>query len=116
KFGANGKHPVGRVVRWVEQRSTEFANEVITAGEPFRRRLIERNVPSAKVTVVMNSADPNLFDPSHRQNAGPHDTGRFRLMYHGGLFPLNGVDLAIHAVKRLQSDIPGLEFYIYGDG
>jgi len=116
KFGGSPNHPIVRITHWVEQKSTAFADHVITAGEPFRRRLITRNVPPDKVTVIMNSADPRLFRPVQRAETKLGRNGRFTLMYHGSLFERNGLDIAIKAVDRLRSKIPELRFHIYGQG
>ncbi|MEP6776491.1 MAG: glycosyltransferase family 4 protein [Chloroflexota bacterium] len=120
KFGGKPGHPAIRMARWTERRSGAFASQVLTAGEPFRKRLVERGTPSDKVTVIMNAADPSLFQ------AGQHDKARaetgkavkdsFVLMYHGGLFDRYGLDIAIKAVDRLRSQIPGIALHIYGQG
>lgn len=116
RFGAGTRHPVVELTRWVERLSVAFADHVVTAGEPFRRRLVEAGAPPAKVSVVMNSADPGLFRPVGADGAGKGGNGHFRLVYHGGLFERYGLDVAIKAVGRLREAIPGLSFDIYGEG
>lgn len=116
KFTGRGSRLVARITRMVEYVSTAFADQVITAGEPFRRRLLARQVPAEKVTVVMNSADPRLFHPLERAPANPEGDNRFTLVYHGGLFHRYGLDIAVRAVHRLREEIPDLQFRIYGDG
>ena len=37
-------------------------------------------------------------------------------MYHGGLFDRYGLDIAIKAVDKLKSQIPGIALHIYGQG
>ena len=116
KFGGRRDHLLVRITRWVERWSTAFADHVITAGEPFRRRLVARDVPREKITVIMNSADPQLFRPLPDDKARAGDNGGFTLMYHGGLFERYGLDIAIEAVDRLRERIPGLRLHIYGQG
>lgn len=116
KFGGSQNHPIVRITRWVERKSTAFADHVITAGKPFRRRLTARNLPPDKVTVIMNSADPRLFRPVQRAETRFRKNGCLTLMYHGSLSERYGLDIAIKAVDRLRSKIPGLQFYIYGQG
>ncbi len=116
KFGGSRNHPVVWLTSRVERASAAFAHHVITAGEPFRRRLVGRGLPPEKVTVVMNSADPRLFHPLPAEDAGGCRNGRFRLVYHGGLFARYGLDVAVRAVARLRDEIPGLQLDIYGDG
>jgi glycosyltransferase involved in cell wall biosynthesis/O-antigen/teichoic acid export membrane protein len=116
KFGGDSNHPVVRMTRWVERRSIAFADHVITAGQPFQRKLIARGVPPHKVTVILNSADPRLFHPVHHNGNGYPSNGQFTLMYHGGLFERYGLDIAIRAVHRLRDTVPGLQLHIYGRG
>lgn len=116
KFGGDRRHPLVRMTSWLEARSAAFADHVLTPGEPSRQRLIGRGIPCAKVTNILNSADPALFRPlPHRQRRGASD-GRFTLIYHGGLFDRYGLDVAIRAVDRLRGELPGLRFLIGGYG
>lgn len=115
RFGGDQNHPAARLTRWAERRSIAFADHVITAGEPFRRRLVARGVPPEKVTVIMNSADPRLFKATPRQVSQESRNG-FSLIYHGGLFERYGLDVAVRAVARLRHAIPSLRLDIYGPG
>lgn len=120
KFGGKPGHPAIRMARWTERRSGAFASQVLTAGEPFRKRLVERGTPADKVTVIMNAADPSLFQAGqyakNRAETDKADKDSFVLMYHGGLFDRYGLDIAIKAVDKLRSHIPGIALYIYGQG
>lgn len=116
KFGGSPGHPIIRATRLVERLSTTFADHVITAGAPFRRRLVARGVPASKVTVIMNSADPHLFRSTQSIEHTARRENGFRLMYHGGLFERYGLDIAIRAVAQVRDAIPGLRFDIYGRG
>jgi glycosyltransferase involved in cell wall biosynthesis len=120
KFGGKPGHPAIRMARWAERQSGAFASQVLTAGEPFRKRLVERGTPADKVTVIMNAADPNLFqaDKYAKSKAETGQSGKdsFVLMYHGGLFDRYGLDIAIKAVDKLRSQIPGIALHIYGQG
>jgi len=115
KFGGSQNHPFVRLTRWFERASTGFAHHVITAGSPFRQRLVARGVPADKVTVVMNSADPQLFQPLPNATERKTDD-RFKLVYHGGLFERYGMDIAIKAVDQLRDKIPNIHLSIYGQG
>jgi glycosyltransferase involved in cell wall biosynthesis len=116
KFGGRPDHPAVRLTRWFERQSTSFADHVITAGEPFRRRLVSRGVPAEKITVIMNTADPRIFDPERHQRTAARSPGQFRMMYHGGIFERYGLDIAIRAVDRVRREIPGVQLDIYGQG
>jgi glycosyltransferase involved in cell wall biosynthesis len=115
RFAAGSSHLAVQIACLAERASVAFADHVITAGEPFRRRLIARGIPADKVTVIMNGADPRLFRLA--SGARPrHDDQHFTLIYHGSLFERYGLDIALEAVNRLRGQIPGLRLLIYGEG
>src|SRR6476661_7241181 len=68
----------------------------------------------------MNAADPNLFQAGQyaksKVETDQSDKDSFVLMYHGGLFDRYGLDIAIKAVDKLRSQIPGIALHIYGQG
>jgi glycosyltransferase involved in cell wall biosynthesis/O-antigen/teichoic acid export membrane protein len=112
-------HPVVRLTRVVQRASSRFADHVITAGEPFRRVIMQAGLPASRVTSVMNSPDPVLFQPranGHSANGHHGRNGRFILSYHGTLSEYNDLGLVLRAVNQLRDEIPGLEFHVYGRG
>jgi glycosyltransferase involved in cell wall biosynthesis len=112
RFSGRQDHPFVRVTQWAERCSAAFAHHVITVGEPFRRKLAARSVPPEKLTIVMNAADPQLFQPV----AMPARSEAFTLVYHGGVFDRYGIHTAVQAVAQLRDKIPGLRFHIIGGG
>src|SRR5439155_16151972 len=56
KYGIAEHHWMVRLMKWIEKRSIDFADHVITINEPIQELLIGRGLPSSKSTVVMNSA------------------------------------------------------------
>jgi glycosyltransferase involved in cell wall biosynthesis len=116
KFGGNHRHPAVRLARAVESASVAYADHVLTPGEPSRRRLIGRGIRADKVTNVLNSADPVLFQTLPRASTAAGSNGAFTLIYHGGLFERYGLDVAIRAVDRLRLDMPGIRLRVAGYG
>ena len=86
---------LARLVGLQERWSCRFAHHVITVTQPWRAALIERGVPPAKCTVVMNVADDRIFRPRPRPNGGRLDV---HCLYHGNLTWRNGLDLVLQAV------------------
>jgi len=43
-----------------------FWEEAVTVGWPFERLLLQRGVRPSKLTIVLNSADPEIFPEEHR--------------------------------------------------
>ncbi|MEJ2750377.1 MAG: glycosyltransferase, partial [Anaerolineae bacterium] len=83
KFNSGMQSWPVRLVIWQEQLSCRFADHVITVTEVWKGTLIERGVPAEKVSVVMNVADPRIFQRAvNGQRPLPNGQG-FHLIYHG---------------------------------
>jgi glycosyltransferase involved in cell wall biosynthesis len=95
--------------------SAALADELITVHEPLRRLSIGRGVPAEKISVVMNSADGQLFDPARHERRPFMADGRLRLIHHSNFQRIYGLDVAIDGLSRLR---PGLDWQldVYGDG
>jgi glycosyltransferase involved in cell wall biosynthesis len=105
-----------RLIRWQEWISCRFADHVITVTEPWRETLIERGVPAAKVTVVMNVADESIFHRDPAVQSQSRDDGHFHLIYHGNLTKRYGVDLVLQAVDQVRGQIPNIRLTVHGAG
>jgi glycosyltransferase involved in cell wall biosynthesis len=104
---------LARLVRLQERWSCRFAHHVITVTQPWRAALIERGVPPAKCTVVMNVADDRIFRPRPRPNGGRLDV---HCLYHGNLTRRNGLDLVLQALAEARRDEPNLRLTLHGWG
>lgn len=112
RFGDGwARHLVG-LVKLQERLSCGYADHVITVSEHWRRTLIERGVPPARCSVVMNVADETVFarPGTPRENEGTH------LIYHGTVTRRYGLDLAIRAVAIVRDEIPDVRLTIIGRG
>jgi glycosyltransferase involved in cell wall biosynthesis len=114
KFGTPLGHPAVRLVAALEQRSIRFADLVTTPSEEMAATFIARGADEAKITVVMDGADEDVFRPPPlpASRAGP----RFTLICHGTVEERYGLDLVLRAVALLRGEIPELRFEVYGDG
>jgi glycosyltransferase involved in cell wall biosynthesis len=104
-----------RLVRWQEQLSCSFADQVITVTKLWRETLIQRGVPPDKVSVVMNVADNRIFYRTPPPSV-PTPDEHFRLIYHGNITDRYGVDLVIRAVDLVRAQIPQIHLTIHGKG
>jgi glycosyltransferase involved in cell wall biosynthesis len=111
--GRPGAAAAERLLRLIERLATRFADEVVTVHEPYRRELVARGVPARKITVVMNTVDERVPPPQRPPSAG--DDG-FRVVYHGTVTPLYGVELLVEAAGRVARDVPRLRVEVYGHG
>jgi glycosyltransferase involved in cell wall biosynthesis len=101
----------------LEKWSIAFVDLVLTPNIAFRNLFISRGCPAEKIGIVMNSPQMEIFDPAKYAASG-QDVSKgerpFRLMYHGLIAERHGLDTAIEALAQIRSQIPSLEFHIYG--
>jgi glycosyltransferase involved in cell wall biosynthesis len=114
KFGLEADHPVIRLLCWMEKLSCRFSNHVITVTTLWQDTLSRRSVSREKCSVVLNAPDPQLFHRGYPMK--DPDSRPFRLVYHGNLTEIFGVDLAIRAMAIARDDMPEAEMHIYGQG
>ena len=106
-----------RLIRWLETWSMARATAVITVNLACKRIFSSRSCHPAKISVVMNSPDGDIFPfrTPHAPPSAPDDTQKRRvIMYHGSLVERNGLDLAIAALDQVKDTIPDVELRIYG--
>ena len=114
---------IARGVIWVIDRWTALlyrAASAITVISPgFKRILIERGVPEAKIEVVYNSAEEDRFFPAPPDPALAAELGidlsRFNVLYAGNIGPAQALDTVVHAARRL-TDSPSIRIVIMGTG
>lgn len=113
RFGAGRHRLAAWAVRAQERAACRFADHVITVSEHWRDALIDRGVPAARCSVVMNVADERVFAG---RRATPAADGSFRVVYHGTVTRRYGLDLAVRAVALVRDRVPGLKLTILGRG
>lgn len=114
KFHAGRHSLVFFALLLVERASCRFASHVIVANDIWCAKLVHRAVPSGKCTTILNYPDLTLFKPV--PSPPPPSDGRFTMLYPGSLNRHQGLHVAIGAVSRVHSKIPGAQFHIYGEG
>lgn len=113
RFGSGPDHPVVRLLARLEQAAIRFAHVAFTVADPQRVRFEERGA-TKPITVILNGADEDVYDPTRFPLRAPD--GEFRLICHGSLEERYGIDTVIEAVALLRDELPGLRFQIYGRG
>lgn len=109
---------VHRLLVLQERLSIRTASAVITVNDALAARLVALGVPSAKITVLLNSPSLVRFDPAAYPSRAFCADGTLRLVYAGALTPTYEVDVALEAIARLASARPALPvaLEIYGRG
>ena len=71
-----------------------------------------RTASQGKCSVFINNVDSRVFQPVPRTR----QDGRQIVIFPGGLQWHQGLDIALHAFKKVRQELPQAEFHIYGDG
>jgi len=117
-LGVLHNRTVIRAMEWLERFVYARAQRVVVISEWFRRRLLERGVPDAKLQVIPNFADTDFLQPGERQNSfsAQHELdNRFVVLYAGNIGLTQGFETIMEAARRLES-VPEVCFVIVGDG
>jgi glycosyltransferase involved in cell wall biosynthesis len=116
RFASGWLRPLLPAVTASTRAAAAFATELITVHEPLRQLSIARGVPPEKISVVMNSADTRLFDPTCHARRTFMDDGELRLIHHSNLQRIYGLDVAVEAVAQLDPMALPHRLDVYGDG
>lgn len=113
------KGPAGAIGGWIAERlehwSRRQADVTITVNHAIVEHLRSRPAhPDEHIAVVHNFADPSDFGPIRTPEA--ITPPGVRLVYHGTLTPLYGLDVAVAAVALARQQGINATFDIWGDG
>jgi glycosyltransferase involved in cell wall biosynthesis len=111
--GKPGTAGIVRALELVERIATRLATAVITVHDPYRRALEARGVPPGKITVVLNSVDERLLP---QQQSPPAGSDGFRVVYHGTVIPVYGVEVLVEAAALLARSGQEFRLEVYGEG
>jgi glycosyltransferase involved in cell wall biosynthesis len=116
KFKLSNDHLFIRILIFFERISAKFANSIITVNDPIKELLASRSIAPEKITVVMNSVDERLFGGAKTAWSENQDRSEFKIMYHGTLTEIYGLDIAIRALQLIREKLPAASFHIFGEG
>ncbi len=113
------QHPMLRplvpLVTGTTKLAASIPDHLITVHEPLRDLSIRRGVPPERISVVMNSADGRLFDPSRHERRPFMADGELRIVHHSNFQRIYGLDVAIEGLARLRPELRW-RLDVYGDG
>ena len=112
KFEAEGDGFPVKILAFIEKMSARFSDHVIISNHIWAEKIIKRSVNERKCSVILNYPDQSIFfrGPRNKQNT------KLTLIYPGTLNWHQGVDIAIRAFAKINSEVSEAEFQIYGDG
>jgi glycosyltransferase involved in cell wall biosynthesis len=96
------------------------SRRIVVVTPAFREHLIRHwNVPSARISVVENGVETDLFSPA---NTDPgirrqlEAEGKFLVCYLGTMGMAHGLETLVEAASRLQASHPQVVFALVGEG
>lgn len=102
-----------RCLQWQERLSCAFAHAVICTHEIARDAIVAMKVPASKIAIVLNVPDESVF--RRYEGVGPRGDGIFRLVQHGTITEVYGIQVVIEALSLLDPTLP-VHCDIAGDG
>ncbi len=118
--GAIKSHRMRRLLEWLEIKMYAGARRIVTVGDGYRTRLLDRGVPEEKIAVIPNGVDTRQFVP--RPHFSPlsmaaGDDRKFVCSYIGTVGMAHGLDVVLRAAEKLRNwGRTNVEFRIVGDG
>ena len=112
KFGGAPGRRLDGLLKWIERRSARFADRVIISNHLWQETYARRSRPEGGCSVFINHVDLAVFKPGPPRPPG----GPQVVLFPGGLYWHQGLDIAIQAFHRIRDAVPLAQFHIYGDG
>jgi glycosyltransferase involved in cell wall biosynthesis len=107
------RSPVGRLARWLDERSCQIATHIVTDTRAHAGYFQETfGIPDSKFTTIYVGCDETLFHP---RDEAPSNRQRFEVFTYGAFLPLHGVEVIVRAAALLR-DRPDIHFTLGGDG
>ncbi|WP_338467556.1 glycosyltransferase, exosortase A system-associated [Novosphingobium sp. ZN18A2] len=108
------------LTRQLENRAVASADAVVTICEGLRGDLVARGVDPAKISIMPNGVDMDLFgSPLPRDQALAADLGIGEgpvIGFLGSFYPYEGLDDLIAAMPQIVAAVPGARLLLVGGG
>jgi len=115
RFGGAAGALGGRVALVLERWSRRRADVTVTVNRTIAALLRSREARAGeRIEIIHNLADPAEFGPERRPREARG--GPIRLVYHGTITGMYGLDLAVAAVAEARAGGIDAEFDLYGSG
>ena len=112
--------PLLKIIGVMEKIMYKSAKHIVTVGDGYVERLIERGVPEEKISVVMNGVDQTLFYPrpvNHDLLKQYGVDGKFICSYVGTIGMACGLKTVLQAAELLKAQgNDDIRFLLVGDG
>ena len=109
-----------RLTRAMETYAFKHVDAITTICEGLRADIVERGIPSAKVTVIPNAVDIKKFSigdaPDEALKAQLGLAGARVLGFIGSFYAYEGLDLLLAALPRILDQVPDVRVLLVGGG
>lgn len=108
-----------RHFEWQEKRCYKSAKKIVVVTDSFRKKLIERGIPSEKIAVVKNGVDRSLFVPQPKDSELTSKLqldGKKVVGYIGTHGMAHKLDFIIQTASKLKDTNPEYHFLFIGNG
>lgn len=109
-----------KILAWLEHGLYKSAKHIVTVGEGYRQKLLERQVPAEKMTIISNGVDRDQFtlreaSPALKAKYGLE--GAYVCSYIGTVGMAAGLEVVLRAATKLKAAKRNdIKFLIVGDG
>ena len=117
--GAMKDYAFIRHFEWQEKRCYKSAKKIVVVTDSFRKKLIERGIPSEKIAVVKNGVDRSLFIPQQKDTeliSKLKIDGKTVIGYIGTHGMAHKLDFIIQTASKLKDTNPEYHFLFIGNG
>ena len=100
----------------IERAMYRVCDRLVTVGEGYEARLVEKGVPKEKISIVMNGTDLDVYRPQPKNKALLEKyglRGKFVVSYIGTVGMACGLEVVLDAAEQVGKDVV---FVIVGDG
>ncbi len=116
EVGAMKSSAIERALQVLELWMYRSASHVVTVGQGYRSRLLERDVPDEKMTVITNGFDRETFDVESTSFSGNSNV-KFVCSYVGTIGMASGLQIVLRAAAKLKgAGRDDILFKLVGDG
>jgi len=114
------RNPIVRILESMEQQMYRAAGHIVTVGDGYKARLMERGVRDHECSVITNGVDRELFIPREscsKIRAQYGTEGQFVVAYVGTIGMASGLSIVIRAAKMLKDfGRDDIRIMLVGDG
>lgn len=112
---------IWKIGRLIENFTYKHADKIIVISEDFKKNIMAKGVPEAKIVVIYNWVDQNkVVDVPREENklfdAYGLDRSKFYITYNGNIGLTQNMDMLLDVAKELHKVYEDIHFVLVGNG